>query len=61
MNADYFELIKAFIGAFLGGAAVYAAIKSDIADLKARMVITEKTANDAHTRINDILIRDTKQ
>lgn len=60
MSPDFFELIKAFIGAFLGGAAVYAGIKSDLADHRARIKLVEESANKAHDRINDILIRDSK-
>jgi hypothetical protein len=51
---DFFEAIKAAFGAFVGGAAVYAAIKSELADHKARIVIAEKAIDKAHERIDSI-------
>lgn len=39
--------------AVIGGVSVYAAIRSDLAALAARMVNVEKTADSAHERIDN--------
>ena len=51
---DYFEVIKSAAGAFVGGAAVFAAIKSELADLRARVIILERSNDKAHERIDTI-------
>ena len=52
---DFSVIFQAVIGAAIGGASAYVAIRSDLADLKARMANTEKTADNAHDRIDKIL------
>jgi hypothetical protein len=52
---DFAVIIQALIGAAIGGGSAYVAIRSDLADLKARMNNTEKTADNAHDRIDKIL------
>ena len=51
---DSFEIIKSAIGAGIGGAAVYAAIKSDLSELRARVVILERSNDKAHERIDTL-------
>ena len=51
---DYFEVIKSAAGAFVGGTAVFAAIKSELADLRARVIILERSNDKAHERIDTI-------
>ena len=46
------ELLKSILGALIGGAAVYAAIKSELSDHKARITILEKSNDKAHERID---------
>ena len=55
MDAGTIELLKACAGALCGGFAAYVAIRADLADLKARIKIAEKTSDHAHRRIDDIL------
>ena len=55
MTPDFIELIKAGFGAAFGAIGAYVAIRSDLADLKARVKIAEKTGDHAHRRIDDIL------
>lgn len=52
---DMTAIFQALIGAAIGGASAYIAIRTDLADLKARMANTEKTADQAHDRIDKIL------
>jgi len=52
---DFSVIFQAIIGAAIGGASAYVAIRSDLADLKARITNTEKTADNAHERIDQIL------
>jgi len=52
---DLTAIIQAIIGAAIGGGSAYVAIRSDLADLKARMTNTEKAADQAHERIDKIL------
>ncbi len=53
--------LEQFIGplasALVGGIAAYVAIRSDLADLKARMTLTEKSASEAHGRIDSLLMK----
>jgi hypothetical protein len=51
---DFSIIIQALIGAAAGAAGAYAAIRSDLAALKARMEIHEKSLERAHARIDDI-------
>jgi hypothetical protein len=44
-----------FLGCVLGGLGAYVAVRSDLADLKARMVLVEKSADAAHGRVDQLL------
>jgi hypothetical protein len=48
------QLAGTVISALVGGIAAYAAIKSDLADLKARMQLAEEANKRAHERIDDL-------
>jgi len=52
---DMSVIFQSIIGALIGGISAYVAIRSDLASLKARMENTEKTADNAHERIDQIL------
>jgi len=52
---DLTALLQAIIGAAFGAGSAYVAIRSDLADLKARMNSTEKSTENAHERIDKIL------
>jgi len=52
---DMSIILQSIIGALIGGGSAYVAIRSDLASLKARMDNTEKTSDNAHTRIDKIL------
>jgi hypothetical protein len=52
---DFTALLQAIIGSVLGAGGAYVAIRTDLADLKARMTNAEKTADGAHERIDQIL------
>lgn len=52
---DFTALLQAIIGSVLGAGGAYVAIRTDLADLKARMANAEKTADNAHDRIDQIL------
>lgn len=52
---DFTALLQAIIGSVLGAGGAYVAIRTDLADLKARMSNAEKTADNAHDRIDQIL------
>lgn len=52
---DFTALLQAIIGSVLGAGGAYVAIRTDLADLKARMANTEKAADQAHDRIDKIL------
>jgi hypothetical protein len=52
---DLNVIFQSIIGALIGGGSAYVAIRSDLADLKARMTNAEKTADGAHERIDKIL------
>jgi hypothetical protein len=52
---DFTPLFQAVIGSVLGAIGAYVAIRSDLAELKARMTNTEKAADQAHDRIDKIL------
>jgi predicted component of type VI protein secretion system len=53
---DFTPLLQAIIGAAIGGISAYIAIRTDLANLKARMENTEKAADNAHDRIDKILM-----
>jgi hypothetical protein len=46
-----------FLGCVLGGLGAYVAVRSDLADLKARMVLVEKSADAAHSRVDQLLTK----
>lgn len=50
-----FQLLGTILSALFGGIAAYVAIRSDLADLKARMHHAEETGKRAHQRIDDLL------
>jgi hypothetical protein len=52
-----FSILMQFFGAALGGISVYVAIRSDLADLKARMILVEKSADAAHSRVDQMLTK----
>lgn len=53
--SELVQLAGTVISALVGGIAAYAAIKSDLADLKARMKHAEDANRRAHERIDDLL------
>jgi len=55
MTPEFREWFFPFISAVFGGAGVYAAIRADLADLKARMERAENQSDTAHRRIDDLL------
>jgi hypothetical protein len=50
---DFAEMLLA---AFSGGIASYAAIKSDISNLLARMTLVESSSKAAHDRVDSMLM-----
>ena len=54
MTVDLTILFQ-FAGCILGGLGAYVAVRSDLADLKARMVLVEKSADAAHSRVDQLL------
>jgi hypothetical protein len=46
---------QALVGAGAGALAAYVAIRSDLADLKARMNIVEQAASKSHDRIDKMM------
>ena len=55
MNFD--EIMRIVLPVVGGAFASYLAIRSDLSDLKARMIITEKNADDAHNRIDAVYLQ----
>lgn len=49
------QLISPLVSAAFGGIAAYVAIRSDLAALKARMDNAERSGEQAHSRIDQIL------
>lgn len=49
------QVFGPLISALIGGVAAYVAIRSDLAALKARMDNAEKSADQAHSRIDSML------
>ena len=52
---DLSQIFGPLVSALIGGVAAYVAIRSDLAALKARMDNAEKSADQAHTRIDSLL------
>jgi hypothetical protein len=50
------NLVEAVAGAFFGALGAYVAIRSDLADHKARIKIVEIRTGEAHDRIDSILM-----
>lgn len=55
MTPEFKEWFFPMMGALFGGVGVYAAIRADLADLKARMMRAEIQSDKAHQRIDDLL------
>lgn len=51
------QIVGPLVSALIGGIAAYVAIRSDLAALKARMDHAEKSASEAHGRIDSILMK----
>lgn len=51
------QYLGTIVSALVGGVAAYVAIRSDLAELKARMRNAEETTKRAHERIDDMLGR----
>lgn len=54
------DVIQMIVSVFAGAVAGYAAIRSDLADLKARTKILEVSITRAHERIDDHMLRGEK-
>lgn len=52
---DFMSFVSPLLGALSGGVAVYVGIRSDIARLKAQVEHVEKSIDQAHSRIDDLL------
>jgi len=52
---DLTQLASTLLAALAGALGAYVAIRTDLADLKARMTNVESTTTRAHTRIDDLL------
>ena len=55
MEVSMSVVIQALIGAAAGAFGAYVAIRSDLAELKAKVEHLHMTAEKAHTRIDQIL------
>ena len=55
MEISLTVVLQALIGAGAGALGAYVAIRSDLAELKARVEILHDATNKAHTRIDQIL------
>jgi len=49
------DILIPLFSAAVGGAGVYAAIRADLAELKARIIRMESSSDGAHRRIDDLL------
>ena len=52
---DMTALMQALIGAGMGALGAYVAIRSDLANLQARVKVIEERSDKAHDRIDTIL------
>ena len=52
---DMTAIIQSILGAAAGAVGAYVAIRTDLAALKARMDIVERSSDQAHSRIDNIL------
>ncbi len=55
LPADLLQFVSPLLGSLAGGVAVYTAIRVDIARLKVQVEQAEKSADQAHSRIDSIL------
>ncbi len=55
MEISMSVVIQALIGAAAGAFGAYVAIRSDLAELKARVEVLHQSTDKAHTRIDQIL------
>ena len=55
MEVSLSVVLQALIGSAVGALGAYVAIRSDLADLKARVEILHDATNKAHSRIDQIL------
>lgn len=51
------QFVPPLLGAIAGGVSVYVGIKSDLAALIARVTTLEKSTDQAHTRIDNLLTK----
>jgi len=58
MTIDLTQLLASCIAAGIGALGAYVAIRTDLADLKARMNNVENAADKAHNRIDKLLHRE---
>lgn len=58
MTIDLTQLLASCIAAGIGAFTAYVAIRTDLADLKARMTIVEGSTDKAHSRIDKVLHRE---
>lgn len=58
MSINLDQLFSTIIAAAFGAFGAYIAIRTDLADLKARMTLVEKSSDQAHGRIDKVLTRD---
>jgi hypothetical protein len=58
MTIDLNQLLGTIISAAAGALGAYVAIRTDLADLKARMINVEDSAKNSHSRIDMILNKD---
>lgn len=52
---DFFDILKYAVSLAGGAFVVWGSIKSDLADMKARIVILEKSVDKAHDRLDSVL------
>ena len=58
MTIDLTQLLASCIAAGIGAFGAYVAIRTDLADLKARMSNVERASDTAHSRIDKLLHRE---
>ena len=58
MTIDLTQLLASCIAAGIGAFGAYVAIRTDLADLKARMTNVESAADKAHNRIDKVSHRE---
>lgn len=58
MTIDLTQLLASCIAAGIGAFGAYVAIRTDLADLKARMTNVEDASDRAHLRIDKVLHRE---